>query len=236
MMSAMKTPMPFTTCALVLLGSGSVAYAVTNPFADFSPEISKAMDEEQAAFAETIQTPRFAAQRTDPTGERAFVYARTNDCLGNGVVSGTMTYGKALSADPKATSCWLEWTRSRTQTLRQATEAAKAGAVSVELAMALKDAKRQAYEPAPVDPLSGTNARIEHAGSTTTLTYTDSGGTSHEYAVARPKFAQGIVQGDAGGWMYLAPDHKSGIMFNMGANAQVTGKPANPMMLQMMSQ
>jgi hypothetical protein len=88
--------------------------------------------------------------------------------------------------------------------------------------------------PVLVNPLNGSGARIEHAGSAANLTYTDAGGTQHKYAVARPKFAQGIVQGDAGGWMYIASDHKSGIMFNLGAGGQVTGKPANPMMLQTM--
>src|SRR6185369_10179527 len=103
--------------------------------------------------------------------------------------SGT-TYGKALAGDPKATDCWLDWTRARTRTLRQATQAAGSAAFPVELRIALKSPKRQAFTPAPVDPLSGTHAKIEHAGAKATLTYTDAGGAHHEYAVARPKFAQ----------------------------------------------
>jgi len=39
---------------------------------------------------------------------------------------------------------------------------------------------------------------------------------------------------DTGGWVYVAPDHKSGVMFNVSASGGVSGKPMNPLMVQMM--
>ena len=238
MMAAMKTPAPANLAVLVativasLTVMSPATFAAATQFTDFSPDVTSVMDEEQAALAEATKALNAPGERGDPMGEHQFVMSRSGDC----VPSQVTTYGKALAGDPKAKECWLDWTRSRIRTLREATHAAASGNVPVELRIALKTPKRKAFVPTPVDPLSGSNAKIEHAGAKATLTYTDAGGAHHEYAVARPKFAQGIVQGDAGGWMYLAPDHKSGIMFNMGANASVTGKAANPMMLQMMGQ
>jgi hypothetical protein len=56
----------------------------------------------------------------------------------------------------------------------------------------------------------------------------------HRYAVMRPKFAQSMPgNSDAGAWIYVADDHRSGVTFNIAASGQVNGSPLNPLMLKM---
>lgn len=44
----------------------------------------------------------------------------------------------------------------------------------------------------------------------------------------RPKMLQGMSAGDLGSWIYVAPDKKSGTMFQIGADGSVRGDPVSP--------
>ena len=88
---------------------------------------------------------------------------------------------------------------------------------------------------ASVYPLNGSGAKITRAVNGATLTYIDAASNSHSYRAVRPKMAQQMMaNSDTGGWIYVAADHKSGIIFNMTEHGVVDGKPLNPMMMQMM--
>jgi hypothetical protein len=45
---------------------------------------------------------------------------------------------------------------------------------------------------------------------------------------SRPKMLQGTAAGDLGSWIYVAPNKKSGTMFQVGADGSVRGDPVNP--------
>ena len=96
-------------------------------------------------------------------------------------------------------------------------------------------AAKQAAQLASVDVWSGTQAKITRDGDTTTLSYADAAKRPHSFVVVRSKMSPGMLgNGDAGGWIYVAPDRKSGVMFNVSASGGVSGKPMNPLMMQMM--
>ena len=234
MAAVSNTPPNVSSDAQKSAAAGSAAYS--HPaLADYPPEVASAMREEAAVYQEAKQTVQDKDWTRRGMDEDYFTIARRSHCIPDNEPGAKPPDSEVLARDAKARDCWLRWTHARTQSVRRLLAADKAGAVPRETLLAVTRPESLFAEPAPVNPLNGSGARIEHAGSTATLTYTDAGGTLHKYAVARPTFAQGIVQGDAGGWMYIASDRKSGIMFNLGAGGQVTGKPANPMMLQMMS-
>jgi hypothetical protein len=149
---------------------------------------------------------------------------------------------------PAVSQCWIKLTATRAGVLRKLAGEATAGAISPQTLQFANDAqwlmprppKPLPHPSAPkvsvtVDPLSGSGAKIERGIDGTSLTYTDAGRVQLWYTVVRPKFAQGgLVNGDLGGWIYVAPDHKSGLMFNIAARGQVSGKAMNPIMMQMM--
>jgi len=97
------------------------------------------------------------------------------------------------------------------------------------------DADKKAEFLASVDPLSGSGAKITHDDKATTLTYSDAANRTHSYVVVRPKFAAAMMaNADTSGWIFVAPDKKSGVSFNVTASGGVSGKAMNPMMIQMM--
>ena len=96
-------------------------------------------------------------------------------------------------------------------------------------------AAKQAAYLASVDVWSGSLAKITRDGASATLTYADAANRPHSFAVVRPKMAAGMLGNtDTGSWIYVAPDHKSGVMFNVSASGGVSGKAMNPLMMQMM--
>ena len=111
-----------------------------------------------------------------------------------------------------------------------------AEAAGVEKKADADAAAKAADTLAHVDPLNGSGAKIERgAADKATLTYTDAGGRKYSYVVVRPKFAaQMMANSDQGGWIHVADDGKSGVIYNVDASGNVSGKPINPMMLQMM--
>lgn len=151
-----------------------------------------------------------------------------------------------LPEHPAATECYVKAMQTRIAALDELAVAARAGSLPDEAfkAVAVEPLPVQPAKSSPaaatsaqrpVDPLSGGGAAITHSSGGATLTYTDAGGGRHSYAVARPKFAQQMMSGDLGGWVYVAPDRKSGVMFNIDGSGRAIGKPLNPMMLQMMA-
>jgi len=154
----------------------------------------------------------------------------------------------AVVADLAKVECYVRISAERAAAYRRLAAEARAGSVSPETMRALQGpfvaathstapaaaVPAVAAAPTSVNPMSGSGARIEHSGATATLSYTDAGGTAHHYAVMRPKFAQSMPgNADQGAWIYVAPDHQSGVTFNVAASGQVTGSPLNPMMLRM---
>lgn len=84
-------------------------------------------------------------------------------------------------------------------------------------------------------PTAGTEVRIERGASGTTLHYKDANG-DHSYKVRRPATASaGVDSVDAGGWIYVAPDGKSGILFNVSASHSVVTMPLVQPMLGMLA-
>jgi len=76
-------------------------------------------------------------------------------------------------------------------------------------------------------PAGGNGARILREASVVTLIYKDADG-EHRYRVQRPAMglpaaaAQQLNTTDTGGWIYVAPDGASGILFNVTADHAVT--------------
>ncbi len=76
-------------------------------------------------------------------------------------------------------------------------------------------------------PAGGRDARILREASGVTLVYSDADG-EHRYRVQRPAMglpgaaAQQLNAADTGGWIYVAPDGASGILFNVTADHAVT--------------
>jgi hypothetical protein len=82
---------------------------------------------------------------------------------------------------------------------------------------------------------AGTDVRIERGSSGTTLYYKDAGG-EHSYKVRRPATAgAGVDSVDAGGWVYVAPNGKSGLLLNVSPNHSVTVMPLAQPMLGMLA-
>jgi hypothetical protein len=79
------------------------------------------------------------------------------------------------------------------------------------------------------------DARIERGASGTTLRYKDASG-EHSYKVRRPAtVSAGVDSVDAGGWVYVAPDGKSGLLLNVSPNHSVSVMPLVPPMLGMLA-
>jgi hypothetical protein len=88
---------------------------------------------------------------------------------------------------------------------------------------------------APPGSTGGTDAKIERNGRGATLSYQDGSG-EHRYAVRRPLTATaGTDAIDTGGWIYVAADGKSGMLFNVSANRSVTVMPLAQPMLGMLA-
>lgn len=88
---------------------------------------------------------------------------------------------------------------------------------------------------APPGSTSGTDARIERSARGATLSFKDGSG-EHRYGVRRPVTAtSGTDAIDTGGWIYVAPDGKSGMLFNVSANHAVTVMPLAQPMLGMLA-
>jgi hypothetical protein len=82
---------------------------------------------------------------------------------------------------------------------------------------------------------AGTDVRIERGASGTTLHYRDESG-EHSYKVRRPATASaGVDRVDAGGWVYVAPDGKSGLLLNVSPNHSVIVMPLAQPMLGMLA-
>lgn len=242
----MKSPkIVFSIVALAFGEYGLPAFAADDSLSEFPTEIAQAMEVEQAAFVAAAQATKGPLPAYG-SSESQFRYFRSAKCI-SPEAAGSQTV--QLTQDKKARECWLQWTETRTRVHKLVAAAASHGPVPADLVEAVirpqatlpsslagrTEANAGFVAPVAVDPLQGVSAKIQHADSGTTLSYSDASGASHRYIVARPKFAQGMIQGDSGGWLYVAPDHKSGIVFNVGNDGQVSGKPANPMMLQMMA-
>jgi hypothetical protein len=94
-----------------------------------------------------------------------------------------------------------------------------------------------ASRPAAAAPgtTTGTDVRIERGASGTTLHYKDASG-EHSYKVRRPATASpGVDNVDAGGWVYVAPDGKSGLLLNVSPNHSVSVMPLVQPMLGMLA-
>jgi len=94
-----------------------------------------------------------------------------------------------------------------------------------------------ASRPAAAAPgtTAGTDVRIERGASGTTLHYKDASG-EHSYKVRRPATASaGVDRVDAGGWVYVAPDGKSGLLLNVSPNHSVSVMPLAQPMLGMLA-
>ncbi len=242
----MKSPrIVFSVAALAFGGYGTAALAADASLSGFPPAIAQAMEVEQAALVAATNATK-GPMPAYGSAEGGFRYSRSASCLSPG---GGGSEAVRLTQDTKARDCWLQWTQTRTRLHQLVAAAAARGRVPDDLVFAVNNAKATLpaslagmtvdnagiVAPVAVDPLQGVSAKIQHADAATTLSYSDASGAQHRYTVARPKFAQGMIQGDSGGWLYVAPDHKSGIVFNVENSGQVSGKPANPMMLQMMA-
>ena len=82
---------------------------------------------------------------------------------------------------------------------------------------------------------AGTDVRIERGASGTTLHYKDASG-EHSYKVRRPATASaGVDSVDAGGWVYVGPDGKSGLLLNVSPNHSVIVMPLVQPMLGMLA-
>lgn len=98
----------------------------------------------------------------------------------------------------------------------------------------------QSLGAVPPGTAGGTQARIERTSSGITLTYTDASG-EHRYKVRRP--ALGVTGGaaqqlnaiDTGGWLYVAADGASGILFNVTGTGAVTAMPIPAQALPMLA-
>jgi hypothetical protein len=76
----------------------------------------------------------------------------------------------------------------------------------------------------PSGPPQGTDGKVVHAGSRTTLTYKDVCGGERSYPVSRPSFFAPALTAntDGGAWIYAAPDKQSGINFNVSPSGGVS--------------
>lgn len=82
---------------------------------------------------------------------------------------------------------------------------------------------------------AGTDVRIERGASGNMLHYKDASG-EHSYKVRRPATASvGVDSIDAGGWVYVAPDGKSGLLLNVSPNHSVSVMPLVQPMLGMLA-
>ncbi|HTR35002.1 MAG TPA: hypothetical protein VMH80_03820 [Bryobacteraceae bacterium] len=121
----------------------------------------------------------------------------------------------------------------RTHVLGKA-EADTAPAAAAPPAASLPDGRVHVLATPP-GSTSGTDARIERAAAGITLSYRDAGG-EHRYTVRRPVTATaGTDAVDTGGWIYVAADGKSGMLFNVSANHSVSVMPLAQPMLGMLA-
>jgi probable HAF family extracellular repeat protein len=82
----------------------------------------------------------------------------------------------------------------------------------------------------------GTGGRIEHQGSTATLSFTGACGERRSFLVARPRLMAGVPSaGDSGGWVYSSPDRKTAYMFNLANSGDVSSNALSGPQLQMMT-
>ena len=142
-------------------------------------------------------------------------------------------------AHPDAMKCMTGKFQARTAALEHFVAQVKAGAALDDALKAIEVANSSAAQaptqsatvaaPAAVNvsPWNGSAAKLVHNSNGSLLEYTDTAGTQHQYAVARPKMLQGMA-GDLGSWLYVSPDKKSGTMFQLGADGSVRGDPVNP--------
>jgi hypothetical protein len=149
-----------------------------------------------------------------------------------------------LIAHPEVEKCMVQYIGEMTGVLAELLNEVKAGKVSGETvakARSLAELPNSAIVgkldtpiPIVVDPWGGSNAKIEHVASGVFLTYIDNGGTTHRYAVMRPKFMPAAMfKDDTGGWIYVTPDRKSGKTFTMSAGGDVTSATLTPMQIPM---
>jgi hypothetical protein len=148
-----------------------------------------------------------------------------------------------LSMNPDKVRCIVHALQEDTALFKRFATEARAGGVSPETLKALalpvpatSQSGKRAAPPAvaaDVNPWNGTGATLDHSADGVFLSYADSGGAHHRYAVARPKMLQGMATGDTGSWAYVAPDKSSGRMFQVGTGGNVQSSALNAMQIKL---
>jgi hypothetical protein len=126
---------------------------------------------------------------------------------------------------------YVAWVGGSQSKEDSAPEAAPSSRTSRQIPPPEEPSARPSRPAAAPGATTGTDAKIERGARGATLHFRDAKG-EHSYTVRRPATAAAAADTiETGAWLHVAPDGKSGILFNVSANHSVLATPlAGPML------